>query len=345
MIENQGFGDNNSFNQSEFNNHAVFGNLMACIEANDVLNMEDIMNNCPLPLNTKNLLLNKAMLLYIRNNVGNKGVISLLLSFRANPNLKVRFKGKDKDNSNDMHALFLAVEANDLELVKIFLDHGAMANLKDNIGRNSLFYMLRKQNDARDMCNEFIKRGINVNEADYNGCTPLMEAVNKNKGDIVDILLQARADVNRTNDKDGNTVLHYSIINSNKEILKKLMLYKPDITIKNKNGESPLEMITKTQKGSEFVSILLSGSLTQDINSINYSGKKPSKSRTDNNNNPMFVFPKEKISSRVEIPFVFQDTSQTIEQSESNGNGNMTQSQFHSFISKYPINHRFIIIV
>lgn len=334
MIDNQGFGDNNNYNQNEFNNHAIFGNLMSCIEANDVLTMEDIMNNCLLPLNTRNLLLNKAMLLYLRNNLNNKAVISLLLAFRANPNLKVRFKGKDKDNANDIYALFVAVEANDLDLVKIFLDHGAMTNLKDNIGRNSLFYMLKKQNDVREMCSELIKRGINVNDGDFNGYTPLMESVNKNKGDIVEILLQAKADVNRVNDKDGNTAIHYAIMNSNKEILNKLMSYNPDITIKNKSGESPLEIISKTQKSAEFVSILLSGLLIEDINNVNYSGKKHNKSKTDNNKDLMFMLPKDNISSRVEIPFIFQDTSQNMDQSGNNANGNMNQSQFHSFISK-----------
>ena len=68
-----------------------------------------------------------------------------------------------------------------------------------------------------------IKNGAVIDKATtIDGATPLFVACFKGHKEIVNILIQSGADVNKA-DKDGNTALHWAIEKGNKEIVENLV--------------------------------------------------------------------------------------------------------------------------
>ena len=60
-------------------------------------------------------------------------------------------------------------------------------------------------------------------------------------------LIKLKADVT-TQDKDGNTLLHYAAAMDSIEICKLLLTSKIDASVANRDGQSPAELITVTNR-------------------------------------------------------------------------------------------------
>lgn len=91
-----------------------------------------------------------------------------------------------------------------LEKLKILLAYGADVKMRDKKGRNVLFYAL-KHGDP-EIVELLLNAGVNINEADRDGITPLMLAF----GSLFDQLLARGADPH-AKDKKGRTVaIHHA---------------------------------------------------------------------------------------------------------------------------------------
>ena len=309
----------------------------------------------------KNILLNKAILLYlIHYNQGNsqyalKQMITLLLmKLKANPNLCLRYiNGQNNinninlnlNNLNNTYAIFPIVEKNDIELVKVFLDNNLDINIKDSQGRNCLFYLMtipnQKDNltDRKPLCSLLLSRGIKYNYIDNNGISPMMESINKGYYYIMNMLIKFGADVNIINPNDGNTALHYAIINKSQEALFTLLSKgNCDLSIKNNNNETAVDLAKKLDSVSnkEIYELIMQLSGTEKDKTEDENNKKekhinPISSDNDN----LFMFPpsKEDISSRIEFPFSFQADSilNNLNENEINSS-NILNQQLHSLI-------------
>ena len=352
----------------QINQNFIFNKLHESIDSFDIYTFQNILTENQFNTQTKNVLLNKTILLYLSHYNQHKAqyalkqMITILLKLKANPNLRLRYlNNHNYMNNNNNYAIFPIVEKNDIELVKIFLDNNADINVLDNQGRNCLFYLMTTPHnsnnliDRKPLCTLLLTRGIKINYMDNNGISPMMESINKGYIYIMNMLIKYGGNVNLINPNDGNTALHYAIMNKNHDALY-ILLSKGNckFDIKNKNNETAADLAKKINGEShkDIYEIIMkyvnphkeeSDDENKKINNNNDNNKnkkeKKSKNEYNSAHDKMFAFPKDDISSRVEIPFSFQNNIPQFnfndsESSSSNNTGNNINNlnQFHSFI-------------
>jgi len=364
---NNNLANLNLQNNIQMNQNFLLHKLSIAMDNLDIYTFQTLLSEHQFTSQTKNILLNKSILLYLANfsqvkaQYSLKQMITILLKLKANPNLRIRYLNNQNNlNNNNNFAIFPIVEKNDIELVKIFLDNNADINVLDSQGRNCLFYLMTMPNnsnnliDRRPLCSLLLGRGIKINYLDNNGISPMMESINKGYIYIMNMLIKYGGDVNLVNYNDGNTALHYAIKNKNQEALW-ILLGKGncDLSIKNKNDETAIDLAEKINSESNkdiydmIMNFVNTGKEKNEednkSNNHNNKNKKDKKANGENNNNTdndkMFVFPKDDITSRVEIPFSFQNNSilnfNDSDSSTSNNtvNNNINNpNQFYSFI-------------
>ena len=244
--------------------------------------------------------------------------------------------------------------------MKVFLDNNLDINVVDSQGRNCLFYLMTTPNNANNLidkkplCTLLLTRGIKINYLDNNGISPMMESINKDYIYIMNLLIKYGGNVNLINVNDGNTALHYAILNKNFEALRKLLSKgNCDFSIKNKNNETAIDLAKKLNGESnkeiyemimKFVNAKIEPNDDNNENNensdTNNNNKKEKKTKNEYNNDTdkMFAFPKGDLSSRVEIPFTFQNNNINFNDNESNSSNNTANNninhfnQFYSFI-------------
>lgn len=153
------------------------------------------------------------------------------------------------------------------EIVRLVKD-GANVNVQDHDGNSLLHLVLRKlktetgnqkaYNGTLSIFKFLIKNNADLNQVNQLGQTPLHVAVQCIDLNAVQYLIKKHADVNRQ-DSDGNTplmaVMHSDIpayIQAKKNpsvavvanIIKELIAAGADVTIKAKNGRSPVDDVT-----------------------------------------------------------------------------------------------------
>ena len=302
----------NNIQMNQINQNYYLSKLNIAMETFDLLSFQSTINEVlehqnQMYLNQiKNILLNKAVLLYLSlyNQVTSqftlKQMITLLLmKLKANPNLRLRYiNGQNNLNVSSIYynnsAIFPIVEKNDIELVKVFLDNNLDVQVKDNQGRNCLFYLMTTPNnkdnliDRRPLCSLLLGRQIKINYMDDNGISPMMESVNKGYIYIMNMFIKFNGDVNIINPNDGNTALHYAMLNENKEALY-ILLSKGncDLSIKNHNNETAIDLAKKMNNESNkeiyelFMKFIDSGKPENNNGNKNnnYSNKKEKKNK------------------------------------------------------------------
>lgn len=169
-----------------------------------------------------------------------------------------------------------AAAENDLQLANILIEFKCRIDLKDNFQRNALFYAINTKNgDPSALVNLLISNGIEVNDPDVEGHTPLTLAVTKGMKQVVNILMDNGADVNYRNSKDGNTSLHYAAMMNEVHIVHRLLSRTPILNIRNKNEQTPMDVAATCAK-TEIYQILAeefnrnSDNINTSLN--NYSG-------------------------------------------------------------------------
>ncbi len=359
---NNNLANLNLQNNIQMNQNYIFNKLILSMDSFDIYTFQTLLSENQFNTQTKNILLNKSILLYLSHfNQPNaqyalKQMITILLKLKANPNLRLRYMNNQNNMNNNNYAIFPIVEKNDIELVKIFLDNNADINVLDSQGRNCLFYLMTVPNkdnnyiDRRPLCTLLLGKGIKINYLDNNGISPMMESINKGYIYIMNMLIKYGGDVNLVNFNDGNTALHYAIKNKNHDALY-ILLGKGncDLSIRNKNGERPVDLAEKinSESNKDIYELIMNFTNTgkeENTKTNNNKNKKDKKVNEENNttdNDKMFVFPKDDITSRVEIPFSFQNNNSILnfndsDSSSSNNTGNNNSmsnlNQFYSFI-------------
>ncbi|MFT6969640.1 MAG: ankyrin repeat protein [Roseivirga sp.] len=90
---------------------------------------------------------------------------------------------------------------------------------------------------------QHIKAGSNLNEKEsFGGSSPLISAALFNKPEIVEALIEAKANINQVNN-DGSTALHSSAFFCNTEVVEILLANGADKSIKNNFGSTALESV------------------------------------------------------------------------------------------------------
>lgn len=108
------------------------------------------------------------------------------------------------------------------EVLQLFLEAGMSPNGLTGSGMNTLMMLILNGTDKEEVvkCAQLlIKFGVNVNNADRRGQTPLHYAVGRGNPPLVKVLIEAGADVNAV-DRSGMSVLDRTFSSEITEMLK-----------------------------------------------------------------------------------------------------------------------------
>ena len=154
-----------------------------------------------------------------------------------------------KDINNE-YPIITSIASGNSKAFEILLNHGADPNTKNDGGRSLLSLAIDNNNFS---ILEFLlnQPNVHINEKDSQGIYPISKAVNQNKPEIVELLINYASNHNiildiTVKDPNGNSPLAIAIKNNNIEIIISLINYginhNIDMNINNiiVNGNTPL---------------------------------------------------------------------------------------------------------
>lgn len=136
--------------------------------------------------------------------------------------------------------LRVAIQDNDVTMAhKLFLG-GADPDIRFNVNCNEKPALcLCVENNAYDLVQLLIEKGVSINQGDSDGLTALHTACCQAYPDLAELLLQSRANVNaRTN--LGQTPLHLAAMRGSIELVKLLLSHGANIDAVDCDGNTPL---------------------------------------------------------------------------------------------------------
>ncbi len=146
--------------------------------------------------------------------------------------------------------LHVAVKTQNSEIVKLLLDHGAIVDVTNIIGNTPLHMAVSQKNS--EIVNLLLEKGAAVNMPDSYGNTPLHIAVLNNSLELVPILLNAKNTDANVKNAFGKTPLHIAAEINSPEIIKQLLDKGADKTLKNNNGDTPLDIRKNSDPVEKF---------------------------------------------------------------------------------------------
>lgn len=176
------------------------------------------------------------------------------------------------DNLDSM--LYDAAVKGDFENVRRYIDMGANINSVDNSGSTIIYRMSLLKDlsmDQMNCLNYLLLKGADANKENYNGYTPLTAHLSSNlfNKEFLDRLVQNNVEINGP-DFDGDTPLHFAVMNNNIEAVEYLLENGANTNVKNKDGITPLHIAVK-EKNYDITGRLLSAGAdrnTKDIDGI-----------------------------------------------------------------------------
>ncbi|MGC9367824.1 MAG: ankyrin repeat domain-containing protein, partial [bacterium] len=139
----------------------------------------------------------------------------------------------DSDGRTPLH---IASWQGRVDIIEDLIKNGANVNEKDLANNETpLFYGIEEERVVRVL----LENGAEVNIADFEGETPLLEASRNNDVEIINLLLDNGAEVNVVNEK-GYTPLLISVSYENYDVAELLVNAGADVNVENEDGYTPL---------------------------------------------------------------------------------------------------------
>ena len=191
---------------------------------------------------------------------GQGGVAAALIGRGADVN------AADRDGTTPLMAASRRSDNDDVAIATALLDAGANLNPRDCTGCTALAAAVWAQNDKLAMF--LVKRGANVNAADFKGRTPLMHLFRRkplipSALATATALLDAGANANAVSHESetSRTALHYAIFNMdahmNVALVKLLLDRGADVSTANSRGSTALHLATEGHYKDEAVRVEL----------------------------------------------------------------------------------------
>lgn len=184
-------------------------------------------------------------------------------------------------DQNCFHLLILSGRSN---LLRIFLNLGVDVNQADAFGQTPL-HLASMQND-QEFVNELLdcSTGIKLNELNDDGFSPLHLAVVNNKLSIVKSLIDAGADVQKKNPTTGDSVLHMAV--SEKQVslpmITYLIKYDEQLLFQENNARQNVYQVACNSNQPKSLILLLSGFYDESYTSKLSDVEDISSSESDN---------------------------------------------------------------
>ena len=154
---------------------------------------------------------------------------------------KVDVNQRDDDTGNP--PLVVAVEENQIEIVRLLLNHGADANCKDWTSKNTALDVA-EQKGFKNIAEVLQQRGAKYSS----GSSFHLAAKN---GDIVSIeeMLNKGCDINEVDAGKGWTALHYAVNYGQKHLVEYLIIKGADVNKKDFLGKNnPIDVLSNTNR-------------------------------------------------------------------------------------------------
>ena len=161
----------------------------------------------------------------------------------------------DEISDKTLLGYFLEKNASPKIIKTLIDDFGANVQYKNNAGENFIYTILNTYGLETDKVKEYIAilldNGIDINEKNIVGTTPLICAIKRSKKDFIPFLLENGADANET-DNLNNTAFYYAVAEqfSFDTYDALATVASPDFNIVNKDGRTLLTHFISSVSGS-----------------------------------------------------------------------------------------------
>jgi ankyrin repeat protein len=170
----------------------------------------------------------------------------------------------DKEDKDGKTPFDIAIENQNHRVLKMILDRQEVdLNKKNKFGRTIL-------QDAvllgdHDMAKLLIEYGADLNSYDIKGRNIIFDAISYGNKEFIEYLLELGTVELNGCDCDGNTIMHYSLVQKDKELALKLIQHGADPNIQGEDGKSYLcNLALQGEDGIEAIETIVKGGV--DIN-------------------------------------------------------------------------------
>lgn len=137
---------------------------------------------------------------------GNIDSVEYLLKKGANLNASAIVRSSNKTELKGESALMGAIMSGDLDIIKLLVENGANFEYQNEISNKDTAIIWAAGRGSRHIMEYLIQKGVKINYQNDKGQTALMRATLNGQLDNVKILMKYKADVS-LKDKEGHTVL------------------------------------------------------------------------------------------------------------------------------------------
>ena len=184
-------------------------------------------------------------------------IVSLLLSYHANPNAQPAARAVNENEKDDIGGsetpLQYASELGNLHIVEELIEAGARVNAVTARGRTALHFASLSRH--LDVMRFLLEKGADPNIRAIDGTSPIDDAAWRGLLDEIAILLARGARLNDPEPKTGATPINEAAYVGHLDVVRYLLQFHPDVETPDKRGFTPLE--NAARKGDESSALLL----------------------------------------------------------------------------------------
>ena len=159
----------------------------------------------------------------------------------------------DGEIPEEPRPLFRAIGLKDERLVGLLLLHKADPKKPDREGLMPLVHAMILE--SIEIVRQLLEAGADPNASEPNFDTPFLRAVRYGQTAIAKLLLEHGASINACSSGDGNSALHWAVAAGNKDLVDLLLQHKADVNARNLRGETPLDLTRSGRSpGAAFAS-------------------------------------------------------------------------------------------
>jgi ankyrin repeat protein len=186
-----------------------------------------------------------------------------------------------RGGENGNFALPIAIEKGNLEIVRLLLDRGANVNRGDHIGASPLRWAIDSENI--EMVRLLLDRGANINDSDRYGA-PFPNAAYRQNLEILKLLLERGANINArcNNVVDNRTALHHAVSRERMDIVRYLVENGININARDSEGRSALNIALDIGEMNIHAYLLANGAMEFEPNQAVAQPAAPAPSSTTN---------------------------------------------------------------